>query len=375
MRNLNFPGNKTLRILLIPGTVFICFLIIEIGYRLLDPFPYFSGDTINRTQHGNLSQHDPILGWKGVPGGKTQLVTKNARVSLEHNKNGYRDIEHDPSTKKPAIVFLGDSFTWGHEIEFEEMFVNLLREKMPSYEIFNLSHRGYGTDQEFILFKNWNYDGAIKLVILIFFENDLSDNNLDINYMKPKPRYIIHDNKLSLTGVPVPKIQKWDDNYQSQNKNVSLTHKLKSIALKSHFLHDIYFRYRIFKYLKKMNWEIPDNKVEDQSITYRILEELNKSVVARGAKLIVFFIPSKREIENIGNYSPYQNKVIEFCEEIGITCIDLAPDFKQTWRRAYYRYEGGHWNSYGNQIAAESIYNYLTTNPVLKIELNLMEGE
>jgi len=84
---------------------------------------------------------------------------------------------------------------------------------------------------------------------------------------------------------------------------------------------------------------------------------------------------SKCEIEKIGNYSPYQNQVIEFCEEIGISCIDLAPDFKQTWRRAYYRYEGGHWNSYGNQIAAESIYNFLTTNPVLQIEPNLRESE
>jgi len=40
-----------------------------------------------------------------------------------------------------------------------------------------------------------------------------------------------------------------------------------------------------------------------------------------------------------------------------------------------YRYEGGHWNSYGNQIATESIYNYLTTNPVLQIEPNLRESE
>ncbi len=134
-------------IALLFGTLIFCFVVIEIGYRLLDPFPHFSHSERNDVEHGNLSMYDATLGWKGVPGGKAQFVTKNNSVWLANNRQGFRDIEHDHLTeKKPAIVFLGDSFTWGHEVEFEEMFVNRLRDRFSNYEIFNLAHRGYGTD-------------------------------------------------------------------------------------------------------------------------------------------------------------------------------------------------------------------------------------
>ena len=116
---------------------------------MIDPFPYIGPEEVSRTEHGNLSEYDPVLGWRGVPAGVAEFTTQNISIKLEHNKKGYRDIDHSEDSDKPAIVLLGDSFTWGYEIEFENMFANLLREMLPKYEIFNLSHRGYGTDQEF----------------------------------------------------------------------------------------------------------------------------------------------------------------------------------------------------------------------------------
>ena len=361
----NVSGIKK-KIIIISFSIFASFIILEIGYRLLDPFPYFSDEIVNYTHHGNLSEYDPLLGWKGVSGGKTQLITKNASVKLELNSQGYRDIEHDKTAEKPAVVFLGDSFTWGYEIEFEDMFVNLLREKLPQYEVFNLSHRGYGTDQELITFQNWKYNGNVELVILMFFENDLYDNNQGMRYQKSKPYFVIKNEKLVLKGVPAPKVDEWNENIKDENYTFPIQEKIKSIVLISHFLHDIYFRYKLYQYLKSINWGYPPEEVNDLSITYRLLEELNKSVLERGAQLVVFFIPTKREIENIGNYTPYQHKLIEFCKNTGIVCIDLAQDFKNRWHRENYRYEGGHWNPYGNRIAAESIYRHLKMQSVIK---------
>ena len=33
-------------------------------FRIFDYFPYFSQSEINMTKHGNLSEYDPLLGWK-----------------------------------------------------------------------------------------------------------------------------------------------------------------------------------------------------------------------------------------------------------------------------------------------------------------------
>ena len=57
-----------------------CLVLIEIGYRFLDPFPYFDPAEINQTEHGNLSQFDPVLGWKGVPSASLVMTTMNSQV-------------------------------------------------------------------------------------------------------------------------------------------------------------------------------------------------------------------------------------------------------------------------------------------------------
>lgn len=61
------------RISLFIGMIFLILLMVEIGYRILNPYPYFSDDEINETQHGNLSEYDPLLDGKAYQGGKNVL--------------------------------------------------------------------------------------------------------------------------------------------------------------------------------------------------------------------------------------------------------------------------------------------------------------
>ncbi len=153
-----------------------------------------------------------IKHWGGKEGsdGQAKFVTKNNEIWLKNNSKGFRDIEHsDINDNRKAIVFLGDSFTWGYEVAFDEMFVNLLRSKISEYQLFNLSHRGYGTDQELLTFNNWKYEKPVKWVILMFCENDVKDNGSSFRYDRSKPFFKLVDNELALTGIPVPKHENW----------------------------------------------------------------------------------------------------------------------------------------------------------------------
>lgn len=352
---------KAQQLVLLFWFLLVCSFVIEMGYRILDPFPFFSKNEINSTEHGNLTEYDQTLGWKGVPSGKAEFITKNNKVWLQHNRDGFRDVEHDDfSDKKPSIVFLGDSFTWGYEVEFDEMFVNRQRDLLPNYTIFNLAHRGYGTDLELLTFKHWHYDGPLQWVVLMFSENDANDNNARFRNRKPKPMYQLVENELVLTGVPVPKLDVWMDSRRVERTPVSWRTKLKRVLLHSHFLHDIYFRYGLIRSSKKGNRRRRANTAgADLSLTSRILQKLKDEVEGRGAKLVVIFIPSKREIQQLDDSTPYQIKIADLCQKLGIEHLDLAPNFKMTWYRAYYRM-GMHWNSHGHQVAADVIYNYLS---------------
>ncbi len=342
------------------GSLLFCFFAIEIGYRIFDPFPFFGRELINHTEHGNLSTYDETLGWKGVPGGKAQLVTENNSVWLEHNRHGYRDIDHqDSDDRKPAIVFLGDSFTWGYEVEFHDMFVNRLRALLPRYEIFNLAHRGYGTDQEYLTFALWPYNRPLEWVVLMFSENDVDDNNSGMRYSKPKPRYRVVENELLLTNVPVPKIEDWTDTRPPEWESDSWRTRLDRVLFRSHFIHDIHFRYSLYRSSNAGNELLTRDKAADLAVTSRILDKLKNEVERRGARLIVFFIPSNREIARLDDSVPYQTDISDLCRKRGIDYYDLAPHFQSTWYRTYYR-QGGHWNARGHQVASEAIFRYLT---------------
>jgi hypothetical protein len=99
----------------------------------------------------------------------------------------------------------------------------------------------------------------------------------------------------------------------------------------------------------------------DITLTARIIEELRDEVASLGSRLLVVFIPSKGEIEGLSDDPPYQDELAEICKMLGIEHLDLAPAFKHTWYRTYYR-QGSHWNSRGHKIAAEALDEYLTKN-------------
>ena len=359
------------KVLLISATILLPFFVIEIGYRIVDPYPYYGEDiTKNRV---NFDRHDPLLGWSGVPGEKGWIYTRSNRVYFENNSLGFRDIEHDARNFKPAIVFLGGSYVWGYDTRTENMFVNLLRDKLPGFEIFNLSNVCYGNDQELLLLQDWQnkYEGQLKLVILMFTDFDVERNSSNMQCERWKPKFEITNDKLVLTGVPVPNIGEWRDEEEPvSNDTDSWKAKIKKIMFNSYSLHALYDRYLHIKYeTPTINEKHDENEKpykatkEDLILTSRILEEIDRIVRARGGELIVFFVPSfiEGKVE-----SSYHLEINKLCVDLGIESYDLGPYFEKAWWRTYVR-DGKHWNDYGNKIAAEAIYDIIKNEKVLAL--------
>lgn len=100
------------------------------------------------------------------------------------NSEGFRDFEKS-FTKENTIIFLGDSFTAGHGVKFQETFYFLTRKKLNNYNFVNLSKNGSSTlDQlsyinEFYL----KYDTSTKYLVHQYFLNDIDDylEKIEIN--------------------------------------------------------------------------------------------------------------------------------------------------------------------------------------------------
>jgi len=352
-RRRNLIRNLTLAL----ASVLMCLLAAEVGFRLLDPFPYYSPDQITHTYHGNLSMYDTRLGWRGVPDGAARITTHNNQFGVLHNPSGFRDLAHEDSTdRRPGIAFLGDSFTWGYEVEWEEMFVNILRERLPQYEIYNLAHNGYGTDQSLLTYRYWRTHGDTRLVVLVFTENDVDDNNAARRYFKNKPKFEMLYGQVVLAGVPVEREDAWDAAQRSEDDTETRPSWIRDVAFCSHLLHDMYYRLRGL--CGSGETPSPADEAPDLQLTSALLRELNREVQGRGAELLIVFVPSKSEIYELTDTEPYQRAIARLCREHGIGFLDLAPAFHDTWLRTYYRLDM-HWNPRGHRVAAAVIAEHL----------------
>jgi hypothetical protein len=94
------------------------------------------------------------------------------------NAEGYRDLELNDNSEKPAMVFLGDSFTAGHGVKFTETYYFWARKNFSnSYDFVNLGRNGASTKhQEKNLVKFFAaHTVQPRYMIHQYFGNDIED--------------------------------------------------------------------------------------------------------------------------------------------------------------------------------------------------------
>jgi hypothetical protein len=148
-------------------------------------------------------RHDPVLGWRPTAGDRRTIVATRS-FEVEHNADGFRDRAHGPKTR-PRILFLGDSFVWGFDVDRRERFTDLVQDRLPAWDILNAGIAGYGTDQEYLLLTQIFDRYQPDLVFLMFcVDNDRQNNSANEAYGFMKPYFVRGDGGVTLQGTPVP---------------------------------------------------------------------------------------------------------------------------------------------------------------------------
>ena len=164
-------------------------------------------------QHTVCCEYDPRLGWRHVPNRTAKFKMPEYDVTERFNSRGVRGPEY--SLEKPPgefrIVILGDSYTEGYTVEFEELFSETLKRRLNERghrtEVINLGVAGYSTDQELLLYQSEGKRYRPDLTILMFYDNDVWYNAQE-QYLPwgrgSKPVFALERGELRLTNVPVP---------------------------------------------------------------------------------------------------------------------------------------------------------------------------
>jgi len=161
--------------------ILVTVVVAELILHALN-LPYLRADDWGSLQY----RHDAELGWSPVPNSHSAAALPRT-IDVRHNSLGVRDAEF-ARNGKPTIAFIGDSLTWGYNVEARERFSDLLRGQLPNYNVVNAGVSGYGTDQEYLLLRRLWKDITPSIVVLMFcVENDHADNASNLRYFNYKP--------------------------------------------------------------------------------------------------------------------------------------------------------------------------------------------
>jgi len=202
-------GRSTLRsvginLLLLAGSLALLAGLSELGLRL------FFAERLRLIQDDRslLYRYDQTLGWFPIPDSRKRFVASRP-IAVINNREGFRAPEHT-TNNQPGILFLGDSFVWGYDVEAAERFTDKLQAKHPEWNVYNLGVSGYGTDQEFLLLQLHYAAYKPRVVFLVYStETDEDDNCTNARYGGYyKPYCTVAGNRLEIHGIPVPRSER-----------------------------------------------------------------------------------------------------------------------------------------------------------------------
>jgi hypothetical protein len=360
-------------------------------------------------------EYDSLFGWKKIPGLRSQRVTAGKPpVSYNINSRSIRGPEY-PYAKEDGeyrILVLGDSFAEGFMVEFSELFSEVMKKTLNDkqrsvhIDVINTGTSGWSTDQELIMFQTEGKKYSPDLVILLFYENDITYNNRPKDWgMYYKPLFQIVDGKLELTNVPVPRpdIFIMYDQLEAENKSAfkrlrswlnvnSYLYKLvKDRVMSSYKLRTLISgetgkedqeNEKLFFPIEYRVWEKKPNGAVRKSweITEAMLTQLHQETALINSRLLVFYVPFEGSIyleeweklkkqynltEENWNVNKPGIMLEDICRRNGIEFINptalfrkRALNLKKEGIRLYDRLDH-HWSVEGNALAGKVLAEYI----------------
>jgi len=344
----------------------------------------------------SLSRYHDVLGWDKTPGAAQSVGRPEFQISLQFNSKGLRGPERDypkpPGTRR--VLILGDSFAEGYYVEEAETVRAVLEERLNRqgcgrWEVINGGTIAYSTDQEYLFYKTEGYRYGADVVLLLFYYNDLYYNASGVGPGgEPKPYFeVVDGGALQLRNSPVPAPTRGLLNRQQPGipppkpwrGSIALRLLSNRTVDSSPGLHHLLARVGLVEPVSneppKEYWPFGRDhprEVKDMwERTRHLLAALKEEVAAHGARLAVFYVPVRFEVnDGVWQLSRQRYRmgrrwdrdaVVEglrsTCEDLGIPFVDPRDELRKqdaTAAPAYYTRDV-HWTPAGNAVAAHAL--------------------
>jgi hypothetical protein len=153
--------------------------------------------------------YDDLLGWTIGPNRKSADGLYYS--SAEGLRAPHEGISFAKATKKTRIALVGDSYTFGEDVVYENTWGRLLEKALgEEFEVLNFGVPGYGLDQAYLRYEKDVQEWKPTVVILSFIPHDIERSMIvypTLSYPSwevpfSKPRLILRDGELKKLNTP-----------------------------------------------------------------------------------------------------------------------------------------------------------------------------
>ena len=325
-------------------SITVCLLIVEGGIRVYSAvlFP-------------RMMILDGSLGWRHAANVSKPFVNEfGERAFTVQNEYGHRGKTYPPTKTggKYRILVLGDSFTEAVQVGEADLFTSLMEAAHDGLEVLNAGVGGYGTIQEYLYLVREGLRFNPDLVLLMIFENDLSDNCLS-HYpaFGPRPYGVFAQGKVTIVEQPDPA------DFLKYTLPAPFALFLSQHSYLFYFLNDNVY-HKLFADRMRRLHQADLQKTENcgkYDVFYAIVDRIRQLLGQKGVALGLVLIPSRDNVTK--GYSEALGPIEEYCQRQGLVCWSLLDRFKKEQGASTQLYFpiDIHWTKAGHKVAADEI--------------------
>lgn len=340
----------------------MCFVLFLLLLELL--LREFSPQRMMDLDHPPMFERDDRLGHRLIPNFAVHFKTTHLDIFIKINSLGLRDAEINACTGGHKILVIADSFTFGHSMNLEDMYVKQLERLFAEKEgmkirVVNAGVCSYSTRQEVLLLKE--LEGIIEpnLVILQFFVG----NDIDENFNPDTGIYEKHP--IAADAVYWVKRLLWGRSHLY----IFLRNRLV-------ILYSNYNKLNQPKEMPNSSYSAPVGEAltaakrawrAEMKVTEGYLRDFADSCRSKNYRCMVLLVPSPENLAFRNEREEFfRGQVKEFLEEHDLTYFDLEPKLRESLalHKSIYAADG-HWNPEGNEEVANFLLEYLLTKGML----------
>lgn len=370
----------------------LAFIFFEISARIVS---YLSKNSDSSKIIGTCKRRDPFLYTSFIPNSSCEYIAKEWSATYKINSLGFRDFEYtlEKLNNTYRILIMGDSFFEGVGVNVEETAGKLLELKLRQYaksniEVIQIGTAGWSPLPEYIYLSKFGIKFHPDLVIQTVNVSDFKDEYFFESHLTQVAKEILEQKNSSdlLYNNNGPMFE------TDANSNVRNSKKSFSISFKS-FLTKTFLTFRYLEISKSAyvrRYEADQVRDNQFAITkFKMPKDYEDSMI-RPKKYIL----KNKELldsQNIGfllivyphgqviNGEEWKNGRLEYGFKRGVTYSNQALENMVNWanvnniksfdllndmrlasqKQKLFFDSDGHWNRYGHETAANSLYNYL----------------